>query len=173
MCEAVSFLSKSTGQLISMGDEEIKEALHRISSAWVSYKSWERVSKPYNGKTITHTKLVDVKRTTGDFIASFMATMPTFRAHCAKVGAQYDALHALENKLPRDHMIVQMDYSENWNCAYLKEITSAYYSKDQITIHPMVTKRRNEEGELVVSSYAGVPSVTSESHTPTSRLCTS
>lgn len=162
LCVAVQGLPKSTAQLIEMKDADIKKIINETGTENINFKTWEKVSKEHNGKTVNHTKLVDKSLVKKAFIKHFTKQLPPFRLHCERVGAQYKALKHLEDVLPINHCIVQLDYAENWNCSYLQEITSAYYSKDQITVHPMVTKQR-EHDELVVTSYAGVSNVTAHS----------
>ena len=59
--------------------------------------------------------------------------------------------------VPEKEACVQMDYAENWTPKYRDEISSTYYDKDQITVHPMVVHYR-EGGSLKAKSYAGITS---------------
>ena len=59
--------------------------------------------------------------------------------------------------VPEKEACVQMDYADNWMPKYRDEISSTYYDKDQITVHPMVVHYR-EGGSLKAKSYAGITS---------------
>ena len=163
MCEAVPHLPKSTTRLTEMAEEDVREAIMKIENKIVSFKSWDRVSKEYIGKSVTHTKLVEKQVDKSTFVQQFMRSLPAFKAHCSRVQEQYLQIKILGEAMPLDHAILCMDYSENWNCQYLKGVTSAYYSKDQITLHPMVVKKKNEDGSLMVESFVRVTGVTSHS----------
>ena len=43
---------------------------------------------------------------------------------------------------------MQVDFAENYVCHYLEEISSAYYSKEQVTVHPAVIHYKGVNGEL-------------------------
>jgi len=43
---------------------------------------------------------------------------------------------------------VQVDFSENYVCHYLEEISSAYYSKERVIINPAVIYYKGVNGEL-------------------------
>ena len=68
----------------------------------------------------------------------------------------------LKDTFPANHAVVQMDYSENWSTSFMHEIQSAFYGKDQITLHPMVVYVRKDE-EVKAMSFVGVSKVTAHS----------
>ena len=70
----------------------------------------------------------------------------------ARVIAQYTALHTLKATLLEGHVTVQMDFAENWSVCTSREIQSAYFAKDQLTIHPVVVHYR-ANGDLKHKSY--------------------
>ena len=43
---------------------------------------------------------------------------------------------------------MQVDFAENYVCHCLEEISSAYYSKEQVTVHPAVIHYKGVNGEL-------------------------
>ena len=61
---------------------------------------------------------------------------------------QYELISLLKERLPQDHVIVQIDFAENYVCNYKDEVAAAYFSKVQVTIHPAVFHYRNEDGTL-------------------------
>ena len=77
---------------------------------------------------------------------------------------QYDQIHHMKDTLrPGKDISVQLDYAENWSATYLREISSAHYDKKMITVHPMVTHYRSEQGVLVAKSFVGVTEVLAHS----------
>ena len=53
-----------------------------------------------------------------------------------------------------------MDFSENWSIQYNREIQAAYFSKDQVTLHPVVVHWRKDD-KLVHQSMIFVSDETS------------
>ena len=56
---------------------------------------------------------------------------------------------------------VQIDYAQNWNVKYSREISAVYFDKAQVSVHPMVVTYRNEDNEERVVSFVGASSDTS------------
>ena len=55
-----------------------------------------------------------------------------------RVPMQYNQIHHMKDMLhPGKDIYVQLDYAENWSAMYLREISSGYYDKKMITVHPM------------------------------------
>ena len=97
-------------------------------------------------------------------IREYMEDLPEFRQHCRRIEVQYSQVDWLKRHLaPMAEAVCQIDYSENWSSKYHNEITSVYYDKSQVTIHPMVVMFKNHEGETQVKTYIGVTKVGSHS----------
>ena len=157
--QAAKVLPRSAEQLVGMSDIEIRKKMEDIPDEEVKYISWLRSDVEYNGKTIKKVKLCDVKQKKEEFIQDFMTAMPEFRNHCQRITAQYTQVRVLkESLLPEREITVQMDYSENWSSKFQDEISSVYYDKSQISLHPMVVHSKTAEGKLVAQSYVGVSS---------------
>lgn len=86
-------------------------------------------------------------------IPTFLKQVEKFREHVAKVERQYAEMHAIKSQLSANHMVVQMDLAENYNCKNLDEIQSAYFNKVGVTLQPIVAYYRSRESELVHQSY--------------------
>ncbi|XP_076461172.1 uncharacterized protein LOC143293803 [Babylonia areolata] len=54
----------------------------------------------------------------------------------------------LKKNLPTDHVIVQMDFSENYSCSQADEVQSAYFNPTMVTLHPVVLYFKADTGEL-------------------------
>ena len=164
MIEAVKILPKSTSSLVSMSDAEIQEKLESLEEKPIKYYSWTNVEKMYNGKKIRRVNLKEKVTSTSSFIQTLLQEMPKFRKHCERVEIQYKQIRMLKESLtPELEATCQLDYSENWKANFLREITSAYYEKNQLTIHPMVIHHKDEEGNMHVKSYVGISDVTAHS----------
>ena len=51
---------------------------------------------------------------------------------------QKSAFNMLSKSVPRNSIVVYMDFSENYSTFYQEEISSAHWMKNLITIHPLV-----------------------------------
>ena len=93
-----------------------------------------------------------------------MEQLPDFREHHRRVAEQYAAVRQLKDILPHDHAICHMDYAENWATSFMNEIQSAFFGKDQLTLHPMVVYvREADSDELKHTCFVGVSDVTNHS----------
>ena len=163
MIGVVPGLPNSTTELAKMTDEEIKEGLESLPYNIVNFKMWAKDERLYQGRKVYHTVLRKVRVTVDNFKFKVMADLQEFREHQDRVTKQFAAVKLLKDTLPVDHVVVQMDYAENWATSFMEEIQSAFFGKDQITLHPMVSHRRNSDNELVTQSFVGVSLTTNHS----------
>ena len=62
-----------------------------------------------------------------------------FRIHHHRVHTQYREIKNIKIKLREGEVLVQMDFSENFQCSEAsEEVQSAHYNKPKVTLHPMV-----------------------------------
>lgn len=61
--------------------------------------------------------------------------------------------------MPAGHIIVQMDFVENFTCQSLDEIQSAYWNATSITLNPVVAYHRDENRDLEHRNFVFVPNV--------------
>ena len=80
-----------------------------------------------------------------------MESLDSFIQHSERVRTQYENLAILKETLTKTECTVQVDFAENYVRHYLEEICSAYYSKEQVTVHPAVI---HINGELKHKSLA-------------------
>ena len=59
-----------------------------------------------------------------------------FRLHVSRIKNQYTQLRYLKDNVPAHDVIIKMDFAEDYRCQ--QEVQSAYWSPEQVTIHPMV-----------------------------------
>ena len=58
-------------------------------------------------------KRVELTENKNDFISKCLSMMGIFRAHVDRVTAQFKAVHELKASLPKGHVTIQTDFSEN------------------------------------------------------------
>lgn len=132
----------------------------------ITFSTWERVTVSIGQgdkkrDDVKKVKLVEKCLTKSEFIYKFIDEMDDFGKHAFRVRAQFIASKSLKEKLPRGHITCQMDFAENYSCNVKEEIQSAYYSKDQVTVHPAVFHYRADDNEeLTTKSVVFVSDVT-------------
>ena len=117
-------------------DDESKTALlERIDSDVVTYDEWRRV-KDGDGKL--RTKIVQSTIPKNDFVALFEKVITEFREHVHRIKVQNGELKKLKEDLPENHVIIQMDFAENYNCSTSENVQSSYWCQTGVTLHPCV-----------------------------------
>ena len=135
-------LNRSPDEFVQQTTPEQARVILQQLPPEVKYWEWRTVPVQYGEVTKKRVKRLQYTATRTEFIAKFVALMVTFSSHSSRVIAQYKAVHTLKETLPTGHVTVQMDFSENWTVCSSNEIQSAYFAKDQITIHPAVVHYR-------------------------------
>ena len=125
---------------------EASEVLKTMESSVIKFEEWRKQNVPYGERTVKRICLVKDEVGKDEFVKKFVNEMEDFKAHSRTVKAQSAAVRTLKANMPLSHVTVQMDYAENYSCSYGEEIQSAYYNKEQITLHPMVVHYR-EQGD--------------------------
>jgi len=67
-----------------------------------------------------------------------------FTEHVQRVKAQHAAISTLKENLPQGHVMIQMDFAENFACDSADEVQSAYWNSSVVTLHPVVTYFKDE-----------------------------
>ena len=80
----------------------------------------------------------------------FKKGLQEFEVHANCVKIQYNQLKALKSNLPKGHLIVQMDFAENYSCQSVEEVQSAYWNTTQVTIHPAVAYYKNQDDDSFI-----------------------
>jgi hypothetical protein len=44
----------------------------------------------------------------------------------------------MKDQMPANHALIQMDFSENYNCQTMEEMQSAYWNAPNVTLHPTI-----------------------------------
>ena len=125
MLEAVPGLPNSTSQLAVLSDEEVKTALNTIPRNLVSFKMWDEDKRKHKGRNVYHTVLRKTKLYVDMFKIKFTQDLVVFREHHHRVQEQYNAVRKLKEVFHANHIMIQMDYSENWSTSFMREIQAA------------------------------------------------
>lgn len=126
-----------------IGNKDIESVLEIIPDI-VVFNVWKKVEVE-NGRM--KMKVVEEQSNSDTFRSDFKIQLDVFEDHVTRVRDQYEQVRLLKENLPKDEMMVQMDYAENFSCRSLNEIQTAYFSQSMVTIHPAVIYYR-EDGEL-------------------------
>ena len=110
------------------------DALFPADSGPFQYDEWSRVNTDAGQRMNIVSKSCD----RASFIKLFKPQLFEFKEHVNRVRNQYHALQDLKANLPRNHMIVQMDFAENFNCKTADEVQSSYFNKCYVSLHPVV-----------------------------------
>lgn len=115
--------------------EQLHEMLEKIENQKVKFQQWKRV-KLQNGKE--RMRIIDVEIPKESFKYTMLKEFSDFVSHVKRVTAQYKGVKAMKENLPKDHVLIQMDFSENFSCQTLEEIQSAYWNAQMVTLHPTI-----------------------------------
>ncbi|XP_066298277.1 uncharacterized protein [Branchiostoma lanceolatum] len=110
----------------------------------IKYDEWKRVEVDGKKKM----KIVTSEVETTAFCAKFKEEVPHFRQHVARANEQYSQLKTLKENLDQNHIVIQMDFAENYKVKSNDEIQSAYWNCDMVTLHPTIIYYKSENGEL-------------------------
>jgi len=100
-----------------------------------------------------------------EFISMMKTEFVRFAAHIERVSSQYQGVKTMKEKLPKGHVLIQMDFSENYTCSTLEEIQSAYWNSSMVTLHPEVIYYRDDNDELCHKSFVHVSEVLNHNDT--------
>ncbi|KAK6184250.1 hypothetical protein SNE40_006756 [Patella caerulea] len=115
--------------------DKMEEMLQGIVDGIVKYQQWKRVKLP-NGKE--RMRIVETQLQKNEFTSKMKEEFDAFVTHVERVTQQYKSVKEMKDLLPDNHVLVQMDFSENYNCQPMEEIQSAYWNASMVTLHPTI-----------------------------------
>ena len=129
-------------------DAQIHEQLASFPQK-IYFDQWQIESNVYLGKVVKKTKLaINNELEKSDFVTQVKKIID-FRSHVSREQKQYTELRNLKNKICPEHVLIQMDFAENFACSHADEVQSAYHSKPAVTLHSAVIYYLREgESEL-------------------------
>ena len=87
------------------------------------------------------------------FVGAIKKKIAEFHLQVMRLKNQYTQLRHLKDILPDRDITIQMDFAEDYRCRSQQEVQSAYWSPEQVTIHPIVFYYK-EGGKLFHKSMA-------------------
>jgi hypothetical protein len=103
--------------------------------ALVKFSQWKKIEVIEKEKKKYVTRIVEIEKDRQDFI-DFLAA--EFKGHVNRVYKQYEEIKRLKENLLTNHLLVQMDFAENFSCKSVEEIQTAYWNQTGVTLHPVV-----------------------------------
>ena len=119
----------------------------------IQYRHWKRV---LDGDKL-RMKEVDVSVSKAKFIDIFEKDLTEFREHVKRNTNQYTELRSLRENLPKDELLIWIDFAENFGCASIDEVQSAYWNSAIVSLHTMVVYHPDKS----IQSYVAVSEVLS------------
>jgi len=120
-CSTISVSSnQDTDKRVSSGDA--------LANDMVTSQVWNQAVRPYKGRRQLRNRNSKI---------SWKEWTPSYSTPRG-LSTQYENLAILMDTLTETECTVQVDVNENYVCHYLEKISNAYYSKEQVRIHPAV-----------------------------------
>ena len=122
---------------------ELLQPLLRTPSQEVTWTKWEVVSAPYYGKQgkkeVKKRKPIQKQDTIEELLGELKAEAYPHAEHLFNKDWQNMQEADLISNLRADEALGVYDFAENFKCGHQREVQSAYYSQNSVTIHPVVT----------------------------------
>lgn len=126
----------------SCGVQKVEQILRSWAddgpSDLIKWMTWKIIESPVNGKVIKRlTKVTQVDRR-ALLLSKFLAMLEPYGRHVFVKNSQSASYEQCISNLKPSECAVVVDFAENYTCIRQGEAQSAYYSRNQVTIHPMV-----------------------------------
>lgn len=133
-----------------------EEMLRNKLSDHVVFSQWKKIQIIEKEKKKFVTRIIESEKEKEEFIEYFINQAEEFRGHVERVRKQYEEIKKLKENLPPNHLLVQMDFAENYSCKSVEEIQSAYWNQTGVTLHPAVAYFKDDKGDTQHKSYVVV-----------------
>jgi len=115
----------------------------------VSYYQWKTTN---DGKVVKE----QINSTIGEAKDDLIAQLEPFARHIYNSRRQFNELSHLKDTLAPGEIIVQEDFAENFQLKHQREIMSAHWHNEMVTVFTAVVYYRDGDGTLQHQSYAVV-----------------
>ena len=110
----------------------------------VKWLTWKLVETNVKGKSIKRLTKVACENRRQDLCKILLSKLDTYGLHSFIAKSQSKAYQQCLKTLKPNECCVVVDFAENYTCIRQNEAQTAYYSRNQVTLHPMViTKQRD------------------------------
>ena len=133
---------------VGLLQKKFETLAQKTSALVIEWPKWEQVKEaggPYSRKTrIMHSGSLH------DLVEELCDEMKTFSFHLFVADWQKKQFNVVTKSLPRDTVVLVMDFSQNFACSFQREVQSAHWSQVQVTLHPVVAFYECPHGDGVV-----------------------
>lgn len=153
--------------------DKIQPALDQYADAMVTWKKWCQVQQEIHDKTGT-AKLTSKKMLTSssgpldEILTELQAELGSFACHITNAEWQHRMFANLKVKenLPNNWILICMDFAENFGCFYQDEVQGVHWTRQQVTIHPIVAYYHcPDDGDITTESMVFISDdLTHDSH---------
>ena len=112
---------------------------------------WERVNQLVKGKPVKMLTKVTKTITREQAIDHLKGLLKDYPRHWFIASHQWEQYCLTTRSLGRKTAVCVLDFAENYTCSLQDEVQSAYYSRNSVTIHPIVVTYK-EHGNLIRDS---------------------
>lgn len=117
----------------------------------IRWCKWELKEQVVKGKVVKRLTKVVKHSSRLVLVNDFLDQLTPFGRHVYTEYAQTSAYHQCLKSTTSTELVVVIDFAENYSCLRQGEAQSAYYSRNQVTLHPMVITI-NESDEVLRDS---------------------
>ena len=113
----------------------------------ITFGQWKRVVVEEKGKKKMVMRIVSCTMKRDEFLKFMEEQIKDFTQHVYRVRRQYEECLNIKQNLPKDEVIIQMDFAENYSCKGVDEIQSAYWNQTGVTLHPVVIYHKDDDSD--------------------------
>jgi len=97
------------------------------SNAIVSCDQWMSKAEMHNGKKTVIVVKESQEMSLFDLVEKLHASLARIRKHLYNIGHQYRSYRELRGKLSEHDCMIQIDFSENFNCKFSREVQAVHF----------------------------------------------
>ena len=137
---------------------QLQPALDQHADAMVHWKRWSLDQQETQDRTgavkmTSRRVLLQKEGCLDELLSELEEGMASFSLHLANKDWQHQMYSALARNLPQEWLLFCMDFAENFGCFYQNEAQGAHWTREQVTIHPIVaTYHCPVDGETITDS---------------------
>jgi hypothetical protein len=114
----------------------------------LSWFKWQIEERAVGIKMVKRLTKVALSSTRPGILAELLCQLKDYGWHSFIECAQTTAYSQCCKTSRPDEAVVVFDFAENYSCLRQGEAQSAYYSRTQVTLHPMVVTINNKDGTM-------------------------
>ena len=142
--------------------QQLQKPLDNFSKTPVGWRVWETVSQNIpdkeGGRKIINKKMLNSKEgPLEELVSNFIGDTESFCMHISNASWQHRQLDKVSKNVPEDTVVMVCDFAENFTCFFQDEVQSVHWTRNQVTIHPLVTYYRcRDDGLIIKESFIAI-----------------